>query len=116
MNTLLAQFVIKALFCGVDIEKLDINAPIPRRLAALCLWLAAQVLNETGSHTSAKSAETYVTDISGCTASEKKAVAYLYESGIIKGYQVSGQHFYPQEGLKTEEGNSWLAAVKQRWK
>ena len=64
INSLLAQFVIKALFCGVDIEKLDINAPIPRRLAALCLWLGAQVLNESGSDTSAKSAMGYVTDIS----------------------------------------------------
>ena len=116
INSLLAQFVIKALFCGVDIEKLDINAPIPRRLAALCLWLGAQVLNESGSDTSSKSAMGYVTDISGCSASEKKAVAYLYESGILKGYQVSGQRFYPEEGLKTEAGKQWLSNVKQQWK
>ncbi len=116
MNSLLTKFVIKALFCGVDIEKLDINAPIPRRLAALCLWLAAQVLNESGCDTSAKSAGAYVTDISGCSASEKKAIAYLYESGILKGYQVQGQMFYPDAGLKTEAGNSWLSAVKQHWK
>ncbi len=116
MNSLLTKFVIKALFCGVDIEKLDINAPIPRRLAALCLWLAAQVLNENGCDTSSKSAGAYVTDISGCSASERKAVAYLYESGILKGYQVQGQMFYPEAGLKTEAGNSWLLAVKQCWK
>lgn len=116
MNSLLTKFVIKALFCGVDIEKLDINAPIPRRLAALCLWLAAQVLNESGCDTSSKSADAYVNDISGCSASEKKAVAYLYESGILKGYQVQGQMFYPEAGLKTEAGNNWLAAVKQCWK
>lgn len=116
MNSLLTKFVIKALFCGVDIEKLDINAPIPRRLAALCLWLAAQVLNEEGCETSAKSAGAYVTDISGCSASEKKAVAYLYESGILKGYQVSGQRFCPEDGLQTAEGNNWLLAVKQLWK
>lgn len=116
MNSLLTKFVIKALLCGVDIEKLDINAPIPRRLAALCLWLAAQVLNENGCDTSSKSAGAYVTDISGCSASERKAVAYLYESGILKGYQVQGQMFYPEAGLKTEAGNSWLLAVKQCWK
>ena len=116
MNSLLTKFVIKALFCGVDIEKLDINAPIPRRLAALCLWLAAQVLEESGCDTSAQSASGYVTDISGCSASERKAIAYLYESGILKGYQVQGQSFYPAEGLKTEAGNNWLSAVKQCWK
>lgn len=116
MNSLLTKFVIKALFCGVDIEQLDINAPIPRRLAALCLWLAAQVLNESGCDTSSKSAGVYVTDISGCSASEKKAIAYLYESGILKGYQVQGQLFYPEAGLKTETGNNWLDAVKRCWK
>ncbi|MBQ7862937.1 MAG: S-layer homology domain-containing protein [Lachnospiraceae bacterium] len=116
MNSLLTKFAIKALFCGVDIEKLDINAPIPRRLAALCLWLAAQVLNESGCDTSSKSAGAYVTDISGCSASERKAIAYLYESGILKGYRMQGQMFYPEAGLKTEAGNNWLASVKQCWK
>ena len=116
MNTLMTKFALKALFCGVDIEKLDINAPIPRRLAALCLWLAAQVLNESGWDTSAKSAENYVTDISGCTASEKKAIAYLYESGVLKGYQVSGQKFYPDAGLKTESGSKWLSGINRCWK
>ncbi len=116
MNTLLAKFVIKALFCGVDIEKLDINAPIPRRLAALCLWLAAQVLEEAGSSTSANSAGKYVTDISGCSLSEKKAVAYLYEQGILEGYQVAGQRFYPDAGLQTKIGSTWLSRVKQCWK
>ena len=116
LNTLMTKFAVKALLCGVDIEKLDINAPIPRRLAALCLWLAAQVLNESGCDTSAKSAEGYVTDIGGCSNAEKKAVAYLYESGILKGYGTPGQKFYPAEGLKTEAGNTWLGRVKQCWK
>ena len=116
MNALMTKFALKALFCGVDIEKLDINAPIPRRLAALCLWLAAQVLNESGCDTSAKSAGTYVTDISGCTASEKKAVAYLYESGILDGFQKPGQKFYPDAGLQTGSGSKWLTAVKKCWK
>lgn len=116
MNALLTKFALKALFCGVDIEKLDINAPIPRRLAALCLWLAAQVLNEVGCDTSAKSAQNYVVDISGCSSAEKKAVAYLYEQGILKGYQTAGQNFYPDAGLKTESGVTWLSRVKQCWK
>ncbi|MBP3579380.1 MAG: hypothetical protein J6K15_14860 [Lachnospiraceae bacterium] len=116
MNALMTKFALKALFCGVDIEKLDINAPIPRRLAALCLWLAAQVLNESGCDTSAKSAGTYVTDISGCTASEKKAVAYLYESGILDGFQKPGQKFYPDAGLQTGSGSKWLTEVKKCWK
>ena len=115
MNSLLTQFVIKALLSGVDIEKLDINAPMPRRLAALCLWLAAQILNESGYETSVKSAEGYVKDITGCSVSEKKAIAYLYESGILKGYKAAGQCFYPMEGLKTEDGTDWISAVKQQW-
>ena len=116
MNSLLAKFVIKALLCGVDIEKLDINAPIPRRLSALCLWLTAQILNESDVNASYKRAESYVTDIAGCSASEKKAIAYLYESGILNSSQISDQRFYPAEGLKTEDGNAWLAVIKQYWK
>ncbi len=116
LNSLLTKFALKALFCGVDIEKLDINAPIPRKLAALCLWLAAQVLGESGCDTSAKSAGKYVTDITSCSPSERKAVAYLYEQGVLKGYQVPGQKFYPEAGLKTESGRTWLSGVKQCWK
>jgi len=116
INVLMTKFAVKALLCGVDIEQLDINAAIPRRLAALCLWLAAQVLNESGCETSSRSAGRYVTDISACSSSEKKAIAYLYEQGIVKGYQVAGQRFYPSDGLKTETGKAWLSAVKQCWK
>lgn len=116
INVLLTKFALKALFCGVDIEKLDINAPIPRRLAALCLWLAAQVLKEGGTDTSAKTAAQYVTDIGKCSTAERKSVAYLYEQGILKGYQASGQRFYPEAGLTTESGTAWLARVKQCWK
>jgi len=116
INTLMTKFALKALFCGVDIEKLDINAPIPRRLAALCLWLAAQVLNEDGCETSSKSAGTYVTDISSCSSSERKAIAYLYEQRVVKGYQVAGQKFYPADGLKTKTGEAWLLEVKKSWK
>ena len=116
MNALLAKFAIKALFCGVDIEKLDINAPIPRKEAALTLWLAAQILEESGSNTSAYTAQNYVTDLNGCSGSEKKAVAYLYEQGILSGYQTAGQTFYPEQGLKTEAGTVWLSKANQCWK
>lgn len=115
MNALLAKFAVKALLCGVDMEKLDINAPIPRRLAALCLWLAARVLNESGCDTSSKSAEGYVTDIFGCSASEKKAIAYLYETGILKGHLKQGQKFYPSKWLTTEEGAVWIYKAEQCW-
>ena len=115
MNVLMTKFAVKALLCGVDIEKLDINAAIPRRLAALCLWLAAQVLNEGGCDTSSQSVLGYVTDISVCSSSEKKAIAYLYEQGVVKGYQAAGQRFYPSDGLKTEDGKAWLSALKQCW-
>lgn len=116
LNTLLAKFVVKALFCGIDVEKLDINEPIPRRLAALCLWLAAQVLGEEGCNTTAKSAQKYVADLENCSRSEKKAVAYLYEQGIVAGYQKKWQNFLPEQGLKTETGTMWLSNVKQIWK
>jgi len=116
MNVLLTKFALKALLCGVDVEKVDINAPIPRRQAALCLFLAAQVLNEKGTDTSQKSAEKYVADISDCSSPERKAIAYLYEQGIIKGYQVAGQKFYPSEGLKTKDGSEWLAGTVRCWK
>ena len=115
MTALMTKFAVKALFCGVDIEQLDINAPIPREQAALTLWLAAGLLGEKGSDTSAKTAQTYVTDLGGCSSSEKKAVAYLYEQGIVPGYNKAGQQFYPDAGLKTEAGNAWLYNVKQRW-
>lgn len=116
LNTLLAKFVVKALFCGIDVEKLDINEPIPRRLAALCLWLAAQVLGEEGCNTTAKSAQKYVSDLENCSRAEKKAVAYLYEQGIVAGYQKKWQNFLPEQGLKTETGTMWLSNVKQIWK
>lgn len=116
MNALLTRFAIKALFSGVDIEQLNINAPIPRRQAALVLWLAAELLSEQGTATSSKSAQSYVTDILGCSSSEKKAIAYLYEQGIISGYNTAGQKFYPDAGLKTESGNAWLLKIKQCWR
>lgn len=116
MNVLMTRFAVKALFCGVDVKQLDINAPIARKDAALVLWLAAQLLEEKGNATSAKTAGQYVTDISGCSNSVKKAVAYLYEQGIIPGYQVAGQQFQPEAKLQTESSAGWLSKVKQCWK
>ncbi len=116
LTALMAKFAVKALFYGVDIEKLDINAPIPRREAALTLWLAAGLLGEKGSDTSNKTAQNYVTDINTCSSAEKKAVAYLYEQGIVSGYNTPGQKFYPDAKVKTETGTSWLRSAKQCWK
>ena len=116
MTALMTKFAVKALLCGVDIEKLDINAPIPREKAALTLWLAAGILGEKGSSTSAKEVLYYVTDIEDCSLAEKRAVAYLYEQGIVSGYNKKGQRFYPDDGLKTEEGNTWIYRIKQCWK
>jgi len=115
MNSMLAKFAIKALLYGVDVNGLDINAAIPKREAALCLWISAQLLEESGTSTTAKSAQKYVTDIKGCSSAERKAVAYLYEQGILAGYNVSGQKFYPDAGLKTKDGDTWLSKVKQLW-
>ena len=113
---LCAEFVVKALVYGVDVQKLDINDPISRAEAALVLWLAAGILDEPGSATSAKSAEGYVTDIGSCSGAEKRSVAYLCEQGFLSGYELNGQRFYPEENLETEDGNRWLRTVKQCWK
>ena len=110
-----AKFIVKALVCGVDVQKLDINKPISRAEAALVLWLAADILGEPGSNTSSKSAEEYVTDIDNCSGAVKKSVAYLYEQRILPGHGVAGQQFYPESELETEDGKRWLQRIKQDW-
>ncbi|MBO5353369.1 MAG: S-layer homology domain-containing protein [Lachnospiraceae bacterium] len=114
--TLFTQFALKALFCGVTIQNLDINAPISRKEAALTLWLAAEVMGENGSGTSVRSAEKYAVDVKNCSGSEKKAIAYLYEQGILSGYQIGNQKFYPDDYLTTETGENWLLRAEQCWK
>lgn len=115
-TALFAQFALKALFCGVEIRNLDINAPISRKEAALTLWLAADVMGESGSNTSARSAETYAADVKNCSGSEKKAIAYLYEQGILSGYRIGEQIFDPDGNLTTETGENWLLRAEQCWK
>lgn len=112
-TTLFAKFVVKALFCGVDVKKININEPISRSEAALALWLTAQVMEEKGTETSRIS---YVIDLGNCSSSEKKAIAYLYEQGVISGYQIEGQIFSPSKDLKTKDGVTWMSKIKQCWK
>ena len=112
-TALLAKFVVKALFCGVDVKTIKINEPISRSEAALALWLTAQVMEEKGTETSGMS---YVTDLGNCSSSEKKAIAYLYEQGVISGYQIKGQTFSPSSDLKTKDGATWMSKIKQCWK
>lgn len=115
-TALFAKFVVKALFCGVDLKTIKINDAISRSEAALALWLAAQVMEEQGTTTSSASVMSYVIDLEECSNSEKKAIAYLYEQGIISGYKTEGQIFLPSKYLKTEDSGEWIKKIKQCWK
>lgn len=114
-TALFAKFAWKAMWSGVDVNKLQINSKISRREAALAVYLAAEVLGESGTETSDKSAQGYVTDIKNLSAGEKKAVAYLYERGILGGYQVSGQKFYPNYALSEKNIATWMKGVSAVW-
>lgn len=113
-TALFAKFVVKALFCGVDVKTIKINEPISRSEAALALWLTAQVMEE--ADTSTGNGLSYITDLKNCSSSEKKAIAYLYEQGVISGYQVAGQTFFPSQHLRTKDGEAWMMKIKQCWK
>ncbi len=113
-TALFAKFVVKALICGVDVKKIQINTPISRSEAALALWLTAQIMEEKGSST--VGGISYITDLENCSSSEKKAIAYLYEQGVLSGYQTAGQTFLPSKALRTKEGEDWMAKIKQCWK
>ena len=115
-TSLLTEFVWKALWYGIDVYKININKSITRSDAAMVLWLAAQLLNESGTDTSHKTVTSYVTDLGKCSKAEKKAAAYLYEQGFVAGYRVEGQKFYPNQKLKTEDGNRWLTMAEKCWK
>ena len=115
-TALCAKFVVKALFCGVDLKTIKINDAISRSEAALALWLTAQVMEEQGTTTSSASVMSYVIDLEECSNSEKKAIAYLYEQGIISGYKTEGQIFLPSKYLKTEDSGEWIKKIKQCWK
>lgn len=113
-TALFAKFVVKALICGVDVKKIQINTPISRSEAALALWLTAQVMEEKGSAT--VGGISYITDLGNCSNSEKKAIAYLYEQGILSGYQTAGQTFLPSKNLSTKDGEIWMKKIKECWK
>ena len=113
---LFSKFMLKALFCGIDIRSIRINEPIPRDQAALAIHLAAELMEEKGTGTTANSAGKYVTDIDGCSSSERKAIAYLYEQGIATGYQVTGQSFLPDGSLSEKEITAWMMRVRECWK
>lgn len=113
-TALFAKFVVKALFCGVDVKKIQINTPISRSEAALALWLTAQVMEEKESST--VGGISYITDLGNCSNSEKKAIAYLYEQGILSGYQIAGQTFLPSKNLSTKDGEVWMKKIKECWK
>lgn len=114
-TVLFTRFVLRALFCGVDIKSIQINDPIPRRQAALAIYLAAEIIGKSGTDTTAVSAEHYVMDINACSATEKKAIAYLYEQGIEEGYRISGQQFYPEKSLREEDAAAWIQILQQKW-
>ncbi len=113
-TALFAKFVVKALICGVDVKKIQINMPISRSEAALALWLTAQVMEEKGSAT--VGGISYITDLENCSNSEKKAIAYLYEQGVLSGYQTAGQTFLPSKNLSTKDGEVWMKKIKECWK
>lgn len=113
---LFSRFMLKALFCGIDIRSIKINEPIPRDQAALAIYLAAELMDKKGTGTSAKSAGEYVTDMDGCTSFEKKAIAYLYEQGTEDGYQVDGQAFLPDHSLSEKDAGVWMERIRECWK
>lgn len=115
ITVLLTRFVLRALFCGIDIKSIQINEPIPREQAALAVYLAAEIMGKSGTDTTEASAEFYVTDIKKCSSMEKKAIAYLYEQGIEEGYQISGQKFYPEKSLEEEASAAWILRLQQKW-
>ena len=112
-TALFTRFMLKALFCGIEITELKINEPIPRGQAALAIHLAAEVMDWEGTATSAKAASKYVTDVSGCSSSEKKAIAYLFGQRIASVSQGDGQQFFPKEGLTEQDNAVWMRRLKQ---
>ena len=110
---LFTEFMLKALFCGIDVQSVKLNDPVPRDVAALAVHLAAQVLNKPGTGTSTSSAQMYASDVNNCSAAEKKAIAYLYEQGMLKASQE--KKFYPDTALSEKEGAAWMARAGQVW-
>lgn len=112
--SLFTKFMVKALFCGINIEELKINEPIPRRQAALAIHLAAEVMGKRGTVKSTKNVTLYATDMGDCSAAEKKAVIYLYECGVTQ--QEDGQRFSPDAALKERNCSEWMKHLKTEWR
>lgn len=110
-TSMFAKFMLKALFCGMDVKNININEPISREEAALAVWIAAQVLGEEGTDTKANRAAGCASDLGGCSSSEKKAIVYLYEQGFA-----AGQSFYPEYPLQTADSAIWMEKIRQLWK
>ena len=111
--SLFTKFMVKALFCGIDIEELQINEPIPRRQAALAIHLAAEVMGKNGTIKNAKNATSYAPDVGNCSSAEKKAVIYLYERGAVS--RKKGQKFDPDSVLTEADCSVWRKHLKAEW-
>lgn len=114
-ENLLTAFGLRLMLGGVDVNKIDINAPILRKDAALFLWYAAQTIGFTSAQTELPDTAAFVADISDCTPAEQKAVAYLYANGYESGNQVKGQKFRPTEALSKEESAAWQQISMELW-
>ena len=106
--------LIETVEAEVKARGLSETALFARSEAALALWLTAQVMEEKGSAT--VGGVSYITDLGNCSSSEKKAIAYLYEQGVLSGYQTAGQTFLPSKDLRTKDGELWMEKIKQCWK
>lgn len=112
---ILTKFVFQLILSGVDINKIDINAPITRSEAALIIYFAAQSIGYSGSQTEIVDATSYVTDLSDSTVFEKKTIGYLYQEGYLTGFKVSGQKFSPKQTLPPATAQTWIKHSEESW-
>lgn len=113
-TVLFSKFMLKALFCGIDIRGLKINDPIPRRQAALAIHLAAEILDRPGVGTTAAQADRFAKDVKGCTTSERKAIVYLYEQGFLENRTSMGQKFSPDLALTELDCAAWIKKCRKK--
>lgn len=111
----LTRLAFQLILSGVDMNSLDINAPITRREAALLVYYAAQVVGYPPAGQTVTDAVQYVDDIASLTLTERKAVGYLYQEGYLGGYLVPGQSFSPASPLLPQEADSWILTSRESW-
>lgn len=111
----LTRLAFQLILSGVDMNSLDINAPITRREAALLVYYAAQVVGYPPAGQTVADAVQYVEDIASLTLTERKAVGYLYQEGYLGGYLVPGQSFFPASPLQPQEAASWILTSRESW-